>query len=155
MSERGSTGAASSFASDYAGDVSAQDTWDRLRNDPEAQLVDVRTVAEWNFVGVPDLSSISRQAVLCEWQRFPSAPNPAFVQEVGEALKRTQHRSGAALYFLCRSGARSRAAAIAMTKAGFGPCFNIAEGFEGGLDAERHRGSTGGWKAADLPWIQT
>jgi rhodanese-related sulfurtransferase len=155
MSERGSTGPASSFASEYAGDLGPQETWDRLRNEPEAQLVDVRTVAEWNFVGIPDLSSIARQTLLCEWQRFPPAPNSAFVQEVADALKGTQHRSGAALYFLCRSGARSRAAAIAMTKAGFGPCFNIADGFEGGLDADRHRGHAGGWKAIGLPWIQT
>ena len=155
MSERGSTGAASSFASDYAGDLSAQETWERLQKEPDAQLVDVRTVAEWNFVGVPDLSSLARQALLCEWQHFPPASNPAFVTEVTEALKGTQHRPGATLFFLCRSGSRSRAAAIAMTKAGFGPCFNIADGFEGSLDTRRHRGTTGGWKAADLPWIQT
>jgi hypothetical protein len=30
----------------------------------------------------------------------------------------------------------------------------VAEGFEGNLDAERHRGRVGGWKAAGLPWAQ-
>ncbi|HEX5278916.1 MAG TPA: rhodanese-like domain-containing protein [Micropepsaceae bacterium] len=139
----------------YAGDLSPRESWDRMSGDGAAQLVDVRTGAEWNFVGVPDLSGLGREALLCEWQHFPSSPNPAFVQQVTEALKRTSYRPGAALFFLCRSGARSRAAAIAMTKAGYGPCFNVSDGFEGGLNEERHRGSDGGWKASGLPWGQS
>jgi len=57
--------------------------------------------------------------------------------------------------FLCRSGARSRAAAIAMTAAGFAKAFNASGGFEGDLDALRHRGNNNGWKAAQLPWKQS
>jgi rhodanese-related sulfurtransferase len=56
--------------------------------------------------------------------------------------------------FLCRSGARSRHAAIAMTSAGWGPCFNVSDGFEGPLDDSRRRGGAG-WKAGGLPWAQT
>jgi rhodanese-related sulfurtransferase len=55
---------------------------------------------------------------------------------------------------LCRSGARSRAAAIALTAAGYGPCYNVSEGFEGDRDGAAHRGSVGGWKVAGLPWAQ-
>ena len=140
----------------YAGDVSAKEAWDALRTASGAQLVDVRTKAEWNFVGLPDLSPLSRQALLVEWQRFPDGTqNPEFTAEAAAALERAGYVRGAPLYFLCRSGARSRAAAMAMTAAGFGPCFNIRDGFEGGLDGDRHRGSAGGWKASDLPWVQT
>jgi rhodanese-related sulfurtransferase len=56
--------------------------------------------------------------------------------------------------FLCRSGGRSRNAAVAMTAAGFGSCYNVAEGFEGDKDGEGHRGRVGGWKLAGLPWRQ-
>ncbi|HXJ01555.1 MAG TPA: rhodanese-like domain-containing protein [Micropepsaceae bacterium] len=154
MSNRDSSQPVSSSAA-YAGDVDPKVTWERLARDPAAQLIDVRTVAEWNFVGIPDLAGLERQAVLCEWQHFPPAPNSNFVQEAADALKRTSYRPNAPLYFLCRSGARSRAAAIAMTEAGYGPCFNIADGFEGALDGKRHRGTAGGWKALGLPWIQT
>lgn len=139
----------------YAGDLSPRESWRRLSSDGAAQLVDVRSVAEWNFVGVPDLAELGRETLFCEWQHFPSAPNPEFVQQVVEALKRTSYHPGAPLFFLCRSGARSRAAAIAMNKAGYGPCFNVSDGFEGGLDHERHRGSSGGWKASGLPWTQS
>jgi rhodanese-related sulfurtransferase len=154
MNERDSSETVSSFAG-YAGDLSPQETWARLSREAEAQLIDVRTVAEWNFVGIPDLASFQRQALLCEWQRFPPAANPRFVPDIVEALKQTSYRPGAALLFICRSGARSRAAAIAMTAAGYGPCFNISEGFEGDLDGKRHRGLAAGWKATGLPWIQT
>jgi rhodanese-related sulfurtransferase len=136
---------------DYAGDISATEAWDRLRNDPKAQLLDVRTVAEWNFVGLPDLSSVGRRVHCVEWQSFPTgAQNPGFVIEASQALD----GPGAPVMVICRSGARSRAAAIALTQAGFTQAFNIAGGFEGDTDACGHRGSVNGWKAADLPWRQ-
>jgi len=141
--------------SNYAGDISATEGWQLLTREPQGQLVDVRTEAEWNFVGVPDLNNLGRSTLLCEWQFFPPAPNPNFVHEVEEALKDTNYKKGAPLLFLCRSGARSRAAAIAMTAAGYGPCFNIKDGFEGALDATRHRGTAAGWKAEALPWLQS
>ena len=58
------------------------------------------------------------------------------------------------LLFLCRSGARSKAAAIAMTDLGFTRAYNVSEGFEGNLDGNGHRGVAEGWKAAGLPWQQ-
>lgn len=136
----------------YAGDVSPADAWTRLKADPNARLVDVRTTAEWNFVGVPDLSPVSREVQLVEWQTYPSMGlNPDFVAQVSAAVP----DKNAPLFFLCRSGARSRAAAIAMTQAGYTQAYNVAGGFEGDLDPERHRGKRNGWKAAGLPWKQS
>ena len=140
----------------YAGEVSAREAWDALSRDGSAYLVDVRCGAEWNFVGVPSLDALSRPVVLVEWQSFPPGPgsNPDFTTELTRELKEAGYTSGA-LFFMCRSGARSRRAAIAATAAGLGPCFNISDGFEGGLDADGHRGRSEGWKAAGLPWVQS
>lgn len=138
----------------YAGDVTPAETWRVLRENPDAVLVDVRTRAEWSFVGVPDLSAAGKEPVLMEWQLFPTmALNPGFAAGLSSALG--QSHKNAPVFFLCRSGARSRAAAIAMTGVGFSRCFNIAGGFEGDLDASKHRGTNSGWKAADLPWVQS
>jgi rhodanese-related sulfurtransferase len=41
-----------------------------------------------------------------------------------------------------------------MTQAGFKTCYNVAGGFEGPPDPDRHRGKVDGWKAVGLPWIQ-
>ena len=146
----------SSQGQHYAGDLPVSEAWDLLRQELGAQLIDVRTTAEWSYVGVPDLSGLGRELITVEWQRFPSmAPNPAFVAETRAALARAGAAADAPLLFLCRSGARSRAAAIAMTGAGFSRAYNVAGGFEGDLDPERHRGSKNGWKAAGLPWRQS
>jgi rhodanese-related sulfurtransferase len=144
--------AANPSSSDYAGDLSATDAWALLQADPKARLVDVRTNAEWNFVGLPDLGTLGREAELVQWLVFPTMQvNPDFVAETeaGGADK------DAPILFLCRSGARSRSAAIALTRAGYTKAYNVAGGFEGDLDGERHRGNKNGWKAAGLPWKQS
>jgi rhodanese-related sulfurtransferase len=140
----------------YRGDVQPQQAWEVLASEPSAALVDVRTTAEWAYVGLPDLSETSAPLLRIEWQSFPSMQvNPAFVEAVDRALKAAGANSEAPVFFLCRSGARSAAAAAAMTAAGYSNCFNVAGGFEGPRDAEGHRGGKEGWKAARLPWVQS
>lgn len=142
-------------SSDYAGDLSPQEAWDLLAADPRAQLVDVRTMAEWSFVGLPDLSALGRQTHRIQWQDFPAmAINPGFAAEAATAVTAAGAAPETPVLMLCRSGARSRAAAVALTGLGFSKAYNIAGGFEGDLDAERHRGRSNGWKAAGLPWRQ-
>jgi ribonuclease HI/rhodanese-related sulfurtransferase len=138
-------------AMSYAGDLTPRQAWDLLRSDPDAVLVDVRTRAEWAFVGVPDLTDVGKQPVTVEWTRWPGGDaNPAFLDEVRGAGV----RPGTPVLFLCRSGQRSAAAATVATEAGLGPAYNVADGFEGHTDAEGHRGSVG-WRAEGLPWRQS
>jgi rhodanese-related sulfurtransferase len=140
----------------YAGDIEAAEAWALLKSDPRAQLVDVRSAAEWTFVGVPDLSPVGRKPILVEWQVFPGmGRNPAFEQAVVERLQAAGASETTPIAFLCRSGGRSSAAAKALTAKGFSKCFNIAGGFEGDLDSNRHRGTASGWKANGLPWVQS
>jgi rhodanese-related sulfurtransferase len=135
----------------YAGDLRPTEAWELLKAEPAAQLVDVRTRPEWTFVGIPDLDSIGKKPVLLAWQAYPAMQiNPAFAEE----LRRVVSSPEAPLLFICRSGARSRAAAETMTAAGYRRCYNVAEGFEGQVDVEGHRGRKAGWKAAGLPWQQ-
>ena len=139
-------------ATGYAGDVAPATAWRILSEHRNAVLVDVRTRAEWNYVGVPDLGTLAKEPALIEWQSFPSMqPNPEFVAALSSALP----EKDAPLLFLCRSGVRSAAAAKAMTAAGYSTCLNVADGFEGPLDAQAKRGMAGGWKVAGLPWRQT
>lgn len=134
----------------YAGDVTVQQAWAALQENPKAVLVDVRTQAEWAFVGVPDVSGLGKRTVLAEWFSFPTmAPNTRFVEQLREA----GIDDDAELLFICRSGQRSIDAAEAATAAGYAKAYNILDGFEGGIDAQGHRGSVG-WRAAGLPWRQ-
>ena len=140
----------------YAGDIDAVAAWALLKSDPQAQLVDVRSAAEWTFVGVPDISALGRKPILVEWQVFPGmGRNPQFEQAVVERLKAAGATATTPIAFLCRSGARSAAAAHALSGLGYSKCLNIAGGFEGDLNADRHRGAANGWKASGLAWVQT
>ena len=131
--------------------IHPRDVWDALKRDGHAQLVDVRTDAEWAYVGLADLSSAGKQPVLIPWQVFPAmAVNGAFVEQLGQAGFTPEHH----IYFICRSGVRSLAAADAAVAAGFPHSFNVADGFEGPPDAAGHRGVVAGWKADGLPWRQ-
>jgi rhodanese-related sulfurtransferase len=140
----------------YAGDLLALDAYALLEGDASAVLIDVRTEAEWAYVGTPDLQALGKKPLFLEWQSYPSmAVDADFAASLEARLHSAGVERGVPLVFLCRSGARSRHAAIAMTSAGWGPCFNVADGFEGPLDSSRRRGGAGGWKAGGLPWTQT
>lgn len=133
----------------YAGDITPRQAWDLLSDNPDAMLVDVRTDAEWRFVGVPDLTGLGRAVVYIEWNRTDGQRNEDFVSDLLAAGV-----AGGPVVFLCRSGNRSIGAAEAATAAGIAPSYNVLDGFEGNLDDDGHRGATG-WRAIGLPWRQS
>jgi len=134
----------------YAGDVTPEQAWSVLHDEPGAVLVDVRTRAEWSYVGLPDLSAAGKDVVLVELQTYPDgAVNSRFTAD----LEAAGVAKDAPVYFLCRSGVRSVAAAEAATRHGWVRSHNVLDGFEGPHDEQRHR-SVSGWKVAGLPWVQ-
>jgi len=135
----------------YAGDITPEDAWKLLSDNPEAVLVDCRTDAEWRFVGVPDTSELGRNVVYVEWSGMDGKRNERFIDELIESGLTPGERP---VLFLCRSGNRSIGAAEAATKAGIAPSYNVLDGFEGHLDADGHRGRSG-WRAVGLPWKQS
>lgn len=150
------TGVEASAAKGYAGDVTPDEAWRVLSEVAGAQLVDVRTAAEWTYVGLSDLSSLGKEPLLSEWQSFPDQQRePGFVGDVVAKLKAAGAGPETPVFFLCRSGARSASAARALTQEGFTAAYNVAGGFEGDLDEKRHRAGRSGWKVSDLPWAQS
>ena len=143
---------------DDIADWTPERAWRELVKDQNVCLVDVRSRAEWNYVGIPDLSEIGRRQAFVEWQRFPCMTvNPGFVDAVSAALEADSINT---ILFLCRSGIRSRHAARAyseecVAKGQVVTCVNLAEGFEGDLNDKRQRGRLNGWKAKGLPWRQS
>jgi len=129
----------------YEGALLPAEANEILQSAPGAKLVDVRSRAELDWVGrVPN-------SVEIEWLTYPGMkPNPDFLA----ALEQQVDKESLVL-FMCRSGARSNAATIAATQAGFRDCYNILEGFEGEKNASGHRSTVDGWRAAGLPWVQS
>jgi rhodanese-related sulfurtransferase len=129
----------------YAGALLPAEAYELTQTVPGAKVVDVRTRAEWDYVGrVPG-------SVPIEWQSYPSSqPNPDFLRELEARTEKD-----ALVMFLCRSGARSHAAACAASQIGYANSYNILQGFEGDKDTHGHRASVGGWQVAGLPWVQS
>jgi rhodanese-related sulfurtransferase len=142
--ERASVRAVAAGRRPYYGDVTPAEAW-ALHRAGAATLVDVRTEAEWAFVGHVD------GVPLVEWRAFGAqVPNPRFVEQLREHAP-----TDLPVMFLCRSGVRSQGAAEAATRAGWRVALNVLEGFEGDLDDEGRRGTLGGWRRAGLPWLQS
>jgi rhodanese-related sulfurtransferase len=127
----------------YAGAVTPAEAH-RLAQAGEASIVDVRTRAEWEFVGRIEGSQ------LIEWRAWGATePHPDFVANVA-----AHYGPDDAILLLCRSAVRSHHAAEALARAGFRRAYNILQGFEGDRDAQGRRGTVGGWRFAGLPWTQ-
>ena len=129
----------------YEGEVLPAEGFELLQRAPGAKLVDVRTRAEWDYVGrIPS-------AVEIEWEHYPDGKsNPYFVQQLREQVD-----PESLVLFICRSGNRSHHAAASAAAAGYTQSYNVLEGFEGRKDASGHRNSVGGWRVAGLPWFQS
>jgi rhodanese-related sulfurtransferase len=127
----------------YAGSVLPDEAW-KLFIGGQAHLVDVRAAEERKFVGhVPNTFHVA-------WHTGPNLiKNPRFLKDLESKLSKDS-----IILLLCRSGKRSAAAATAATSAGFKYVFNVSEGFEGELDENQQRGSSGGWRRRGLPWVQ-
>lgn len=136
---------AQSLGLPYQGTLPPSDAYEILRSAPGAKLIDVRTRAEQDWVGrIAD-------AIEIEWMTYPGMKaNPHFLAHLEQQVDKE-----ALLFFICRSGARSNAAAIAATQAGYMSCYNITEGFEGDVNEAKHRNAVNGWRAAGLPWQQS
>jgi rhodanese-related sulfurtransferase len=129
----------------YAGALTPREAYELWKSDPRTRCVDVRTQAEWHYVGrVPDALEI-------EWNHYPAGRNSGFA----EALQAAIPDKDAPIVFLCRSGVRSAAAATLAAQLGYRYAINILEGFEGDPDAAGHRNTVGGWRVAGLPWRQS
>jgi rhodanese-related sulfurtransferase len=129
----------------YPGALLPREAHELLRLAPGAKIIDVRTRAELDYVGrIPG-------SVEIEWQTYPGGrPNAEFLAQL-----QAQVDKEALVMFVCRSGARSRAAATAAAAAGYTQAYNVLEGFQGDKDASGHRDTVGGWRAAGLPWYQS
>lgn len=121
-------------------------SWNLLQNNPAAVLIDVRTYIEHSFVGHPP------KAVHIAWKEYPGMQlNAAFVEQVEQHVP----DKAVPVLLLCRTGVRSVDAAKSLEAAGYQHLINIVEGFEGALDAEKHRGNIDGWRFHGLPWQQS
>ena len=124
---------------------------ERLQNNPQALFVDVRSKAEFKYVGYPENS------LLIPWIDDPDwEPNPeAFSDSVMQQLDGRENLLNTEIILICRSGFRSNEALKCLENKGFTQVSHVASGFEGDLDENDHRGNLNGWRHDGMPWSQS
>ncbi len=126
--------------------------WKLMQKDPRALLVDIRSSMEYLFVGHPE------GAVHVAWIDEPDwIVNENFVTDIRKLMLGgvVEGEVGSApVILICRSGKRSKEAGQALLDAGINNVYHIDEGFEGELDENHHRSTSGGWRYHKLPWQQ-
>ena len=124
---------------------------ERLQNNPQALFVDVRSKAEYKYVGYPENS------ILIPWIDDPDwEPNPEeFSDLVMQELDGRENLLNTEIILICRSGFRSNEALKCLENKGFTQVSHVASGFEGDLDENDHRGNLNGWRHDGMPWSQS
>ncbi len=129
----------------YEGALMPDEAYEIMQTAPGAKLVDVRSRAEFDFVGrIPG-------AVEIEVMTYPGMKaNPNFMVAMTQQVDKE-----ALVMFICRNGGRSHQAANLSTQSGYLDCYNVLAGFEGDANAKKQRGVLNGWKVLNLPWEQS
>ena len=124
---------------------------EKLQNNPQALFVDVRSKAEFKYVGYPENS------ILIPWIDDPAwEPNPEeFSDSVMQELDGRENLLNTEIILICRSGFRSNEALKCLENKGFTQVSHVASGFEGDLDENDHRGNLNGWRHDGMPWSQS
>ncbi len=125
--------------------VDSRTAYRMVLDDPaHTYIIDVRTRAEYEFVGHPDLPN---GAPNIPFKFYPGwRPNTHFVADVAKRFSKDE-----VLIAMCRSGKRARAAARQLLEHGFKQVYYMTDSFEGPKDAQGHR-TVGGWKVNGLPY---
>jgi rhodanese-related sulfurtransferase len=152
------------------------EAYDQLNTVPDTYLIDVRTRAEYQFVGHPNNAYLFPYMFLTnkviksdeKYEYQFNQKNKDFIEEISKVFKKTDN-----LLIICRDGIRSALAAKELIDNGFKKVTVITDGFEGPefpsfdnpdlhkfyrlkaklnkLDSYLHRRHYG-WQYWGLPW---
>jgi rhodanese-related sulfurtransferase len=115
-------------------DILSIEAYDMLNTVPDTYLIDVRTRAEYQFVGHAPMAHLfplyfmSDQLVQKDeqWEYQLTNNNKLFVEEISKKFQKANN-----LLIISRDGSRSILAARQLIKAGFKNVYNVKDGFEG------------------------
>lgn len=130
--------------SDDIEELSSKEAYSMLKK-PSTYLIDVRTIAEYVFVGHPEMA-YNIPFMFWNEREQKMKTNEKFLEDL-----KSHFSPEDTLIFLCRSGGRSMKAAKLAKKHGFKHLFNLKYGFEGDKNHKGYR-SFNGWKNSGLPY---
>ncbi|WP_319380458.1 rhodanese-like domain-containing protein [Thiomicrorhabdus sp.] len=131
--------------------ITAENTYKWMKEDDSVILVDVRTPAEWQFVGYTPMAQIMIPSVFFKYDgvddkkpRYRSVLNEKFISEFEEKLFDLDADKNTPFVVMCRSGAtRAQPAAKMLDQYGYKNVYIMTDGFEGGKMKD---GDKQGWR---------
>jgi rhodanese-related sulfurtransferase len=136
------------FAGSELQGIDSKGAYKMVKADPSNTfIVDVRTKAEYEFVGHPDLSNGVPNIPLSFYPTWEF--NKDFVKKV-----EGRYTKDSTIITICRSGKRAQKAAQILLEAGFKNVLYMTDSFEGSKDKNGHR-TVNGWKVNGLPYTYT
>ncbi|KAL1830335.1 hypothetical protein ACET3Z_008747 [Daucus carota] len=116
----------------------AKNAYAKLAEDDNAQLVDIRALADLRLVGTPDIKSLSKKSVPIVYN---GDDKPGFLKRLAFKFKEP---ASTTLFILDKFDGSSELVAELVTANGFKAAYAIKDGAEGPK----------GWMSSGLPWIQ-
>ena len=111
-------------------DINVNEAFFKLQVVKNSHLIDVRSHLEWDITGIPDLSSLNKSVFLFEWE-----------YEIKDSFKRkfqdmliNNFDKKSILFFICKSGVRSKYSANLALETGYNECYNIKDGYSNNND---------------------
>ena len=138
--------------------LTSSDAYKALQADPSIVFIDVRTQAEFSYVGHPDPVdqnipwNFLTDTYNAKSGAYNGQSNKNFLKDVEALMAREGKGKDDPIFLICRSGSRSAAAVNTLTKAGYTKAYNVVDGFEGGTDKGTGHRTVEGWRHDDLPW---
>lgn len=130
------------------GHLSSLEASKLLKENPEAQLIDIRTSMEFLFIGHPT------ESIHIAWMDDPDWEiNPTFFKEINQ-IQKASTNNNCPILLICRSGNRSEKAGLELIEEGMTNIYHVTDGFEGERDENHQRGTINGWRFNGLPWEQ-
>jgi rhodanese-related sulfurtransferase len=106
----------------------------------KALMIDVRTPAEIEYVGLADPVDANVPYMMDDYgvwddkkSRFMMSPNSGFLSKVSDIEAKAGLDKNSTIIVMCRSGDRSSGAANLLTQAGYTQVYSVVDGFEGDM----------------------
>ena len=124
---------------------------------PRILFLDVRTRAEVNFLGMPDIADANipvkpmTHFLTSNGKAYQRVNNPDFVPAVAEVIARKGLEPNPVIFIMCRNGKGSAIATNLLAAHGYTKVYSVIDGYEGDMDANGKR-TVNGWRNEGLPW---
>ncbi len=124
---------------------------------PKILFLDVRTRAEVNFLGMPDVADANipvkplTRFLANSGKAYQRVNNLDFVPAVADMIARKGLEPDPVIFIMCRNGKGSAIATNLLAAHGYTKVYSVIDGYEGDMDAQGKR-TVNGWRNEGLPW---